>query len=147
MKIYGTYILSLLLASVYLLSSFGIDVHTCSATGSVQIVLPYGVPDCEHDDDLHKCAKDEGINGKCEHMHHTAKCCHNELYALSDDYTDSRIQIDSGNKFQCSVIPVMVLNYNSQADSLDTGAFVDSIGEAPPLLANGYNKTLNVWRL
>lgn len=136
------YSLTIALLFVYLFSAIGFDIHTCSVSGTVQVVLPYGVPDCVH---IHHHACNE--NGICNNIHHDNKCCSNKNYSLQDDYTDSRNQPTQSLILLLSDIIYLLPVSTDNILLCELEEPVSNDSEAPPLISIGYNKILNIWRL
>lgn len=110
MKRVSTYTISILLVFVYLLSAFGFDVHSCSKTGSIDIILPFEMPECSHHDiesDIH--------NKECSGIHHDNNCCHNETHSISETINDHRPVIALSLKLLVSeidyLLPSQIANY------------------------------------
>lgn len=131
-----------IVAFLYLFTAIGFDIHTCTASGTVQVVLPFGVPDCNHINH-HDCTH----TGICDVIHHDNNCCSNKSYSLEDNYTDSRTQ--HSESFSLSVVFLscdMPANDNYLPKIDLTTQTCDNL-KAPPLISVGYNKLLNTWRL
>ena len=82
-----TYISSVLLITIYLLSYIGFAVHKCSCEGSTSISVLIGNPSCEH---LHAHISLSNDHKCCEHSHecshnHQDGCCTTEVLVLTSD--------------------------------------------------------------
>ena len=86
-----SYLLPVLLICVYMATSMGIGVHTCSTEGSLQVKLLAGEEVCNHHHDQ-----------ECDHEHkacgcdaHDSRCCHTLVYRLDKDQdVVTKIEID-----------------------------------------------------
>lgn len=122
------YCFTVVVAVLYLFSAIGFDIHTCSATGKVEIILPYG-------------------SSQCEHGHHDINCCSNESYSLEDNYTDSKTELTLS---VLSLVTDILFPLPSSTQEIKLAATIELAiinSESPPIINNGYNKMLNIWRL
>ena len=75
------YILSILLISVYSLTSTGFGIHKCSLDGSAEVLIVGSDRSCEEIHDHCQC-NSEG----CSSQKHDGECCKTELHHLDLDY-------------------------------------------------------------
>lgn len=89
-----------MLILTYLLSYIGFGIHTCSCSGSTEVILLFNNLSCEtihthihligtgghHQGD--GCGPEDDHSG-CVH-HHREGCCHTDIMVLTDDQDDSR---------------------------------------------------------
>lgn len=138
-----TYLASILLIGVYLLSYVGFSVHRCSCEGSVQVSVLIGNPDCEH---LHAHINlSENEFHHCEESHQDG-CCTTEIFVLTTDQCGT----DSNNFFSylsANSLPVAISYGEPSLDSLSVGQkyFRDN---SEMLLSHRHCRSLlSVWRL
>lgn len=99
MKRVMTYLCTILLMGVYMLSSMGYGIHQCAFEGSNDVILLFGETPCEyvHSKDGNLCvcglshtSQDGGCNGSA----HDNGCCSTETYVLSQDQVSSTNDFD-----------------------------------------------------
>lgn len=93
-------LLTISLLIFYIMASFGIGVHECSASGTVNIRIFASSKSCDAIHTICSC-KHHHHDGLPEHQHHTTKCCHTTIHQLTNDYDISQLT------FKFSQIPVL----------------------------------------
>lgn len=96
-----TYLAAGLLTLTYLLSYIGFGIHTCSCSGSRQVILLFNNLSCEkihahiHIRGAHDhhpgdgCRECEESGHECAQNHQDG-CCHTDIMVLTEDQDDSR---------------------------------------------------------
>lgn len=137
-----TYVASVLLIGVYLLSYIGFSIHSCSCEDSIQISVMIGNPSCE---DLHThIPVTKGDFHHCEH-HHDDGCCSTEVLVLTTDQTNP----DHQSLFEA--LSSLSVGHHSYPDLLETLYCSESphsdvvLDPIHPL--RHYRSFLSVWRL
>lgn len=77
--------LTITLLIFYIMASFGIGVHECSASGTVSIRVFASSKSCDAIHTICNC-KHHHHDGLAEHQHHSQKCCHTTIHQLTQDY-------------------------------------------------------------
>ena len=77
--------LTITLLIFYIMASFGIGVHECSASGTVSIRVFASSKSCDAIHTICNC-KHHHHDGMPEHQHHSKKCCHTTIHQLTQDY-------------------------------------------------------------
>ena len=120
-----TYLASVLLIGVYLLSYVGFSVHRCSCEGSVQVSVLIGNPDCEH-------------------LHAHINLSENEFHHCEESGTDSN---NFFSYLSANSLPVAISYGEPSLDNLSVGQkyFRDN---SEMLLSHRHCRSLlSVWRL
>lgn len=93
---------------IYLMAFLGFGVHTCSTSGTQDLILLVGDVSCEeihHHHHTHSCDHSD-----CGDHHHDGNCCHTEVYEVSDEQT-SEIQLAVS-----APLPMTLINRCRQSD-------------------------------
>jgi hypothetical protein len=145
MDIRFRYIINTLIAVAYLFTAIGFDIHTCSKSGKTEIILPYGVPECNH---YHSVATCSCRSDKCVNSVHKHNCCKNTTYVLADPYTDSRTNtiIDSQGLNPVKILFVLTspVLYPEKYLCINKSTLLN---EFPPGLSIDIHKMTGIWRL
>jgi hypothetical protein len=137
------YILSILLISVYFLTSTGFGIHVCSDEGSAEVLILGSDRSCE---EIHShCGCD---SDGCSATKHNNKCCKTEIYHLDLDYDVVKIE--------SSISPLSIINiYDLISDQISPVAFQSICGYRYKEVRHGpdkyifpdYLSYLSQWRL
>lgn len=108
-----TYITSIVLIAIYIVSYIGFSIHTCTCEQTTQISILIGNPSCESlhahinlSKDIHRC--------DCHHEHHR-----------SDSHSESDEKCDSNHQDGCCSTEVLVMT--SEQTSPDHQTLFDSL--------------------
>lgn len=94
-----SYLFSVIIVGLYILSTMGYGVHECSHNGTKNMMLLFGESPCEHSHSkarAQKCSKckccaccgsAKSAEGSAEHG---GKCCTTEVYVLTHDQVNSQ---------------------------------------------------------
>ena len=94
-----SYLFSVIIVGLYILSTMGYGVHECSHNGTKNMMLLFGESPCEHSHSkarAQKCSKckccaccgsAKSAEGSAEHG---GKCCTTEVYVLTQDQVNSQ---------------------------------------------------------
>ena len=125
---------------VYLMAFLGIGIHTCSASGTQDLILLVGDVSCEEIHNHSHCSD----NTDCEGHHHDENCCKTTIYEVSDEQT-AEVQIVLSAPF-----PMTLLNIFQQVD-LTLSAFSESVISeyiTPPLTTHSLDlSSLSIFRI
>lgn len=138
---FSTYMASVLLIGVYVLSYVGFSVHKCSCEGSVQISILIGNSSCE---DLHThIPLSRGEFHHCDE-HHDDGCCSTEVLVLTSEQTNP----DQQNLF-VALLSGVVQHLNSHILELFEPCSYDFSGVLlEPLASLRHCRSfLAIWRL
>lgn len=137
MKKIISYLFSVLLVGIYILSTMGYGIHQCRLEGSSDVLVMFNMTPCEYAHSksaVQKCfcrvvqAESDGTG-----MGHNDECCTTETYTSSTDQVNSNNDIDQTPFFDFSYL---VHNSTVVKDSSDFLAFagvVYSTGFQKPL--------------
>lgn len=104
MKKMISYLFSVLLVGIYMLSTMGYGVHQCVLEGSNDIIVMFNTTPCEYAHSksgiLKKCLC-ETVHGE-EGTSHNNDCCSTETHSVSSDQVNSNNDIDQTPFFDFS---------------------------------------------
>ena len=138
---FSTYMASVLLIGVYVLSYVGFSVHKCSCEGSVQISILVGNSSCE---DLHThIPLSRGEFHHCDE-HHDDGCCSTEVLVLTSEQTSP----DHNTLFSALSSGLVTYFSYPHFESFELApSYSSEEGFSPSIFLRHCQSYLSVWRL
>lgn len=155
MKKIFTYVFPTILVFVYLLSYVGFGIHTCTCSGTTDVILLFNNLSCERIHthihlSHHQCENEEHHHHECDHHDDgEAECCHTRILVLTDAQ-DHRSQNDLINVEYQTLEHSFFIAGDFLAQSLPSDYCLSnnySLAPPPLIYGKGALSRISQWRL